>query len=545
MSQRSAIFNQDLLAEPFGPFQEEHALTSDVRNTTAKNPLVLDCVQFELEGTNEIVGLDECEPCQPEYDLERCRHVTFTGVLEISNLKWLSPETIDTIGGALQERDRVARIATHRNALPDSQGRNYAEELNFWFSFDLGLKIRVIIRGEKWMPVSYLQSIHVPKGLMLVARSTRRYEVASLHIETYERSRKYLARWRLLHELQKLLGIDAGPGKSWSDNKTPLAGRTPEWFAELYLRHRAYSFEQRRQRPIYDSDSDSDIEPGANGRLKRGREHSPRSVSQEEVLTLIEQHGQWVMDQVKQRKHGKWLDLRVWALWFASADARVADGRSSPPECSTGRKVVNKERSKRGLARQVSPRSPSPMAVDARLPYPTHGRKVDEAMLRTYDPDFSPQSTTLGSPVSSPGRPSTPVDPDLLALLPSQLWQPPNVNSLQIWTCPWKNCSYVIDLFHLTDEDMDHQDITEEDKQRFRRKQWSRSDAWAREAFAYMVDRHHHWHFNDAGIDVDLVGDRYAFRWRYSSSQPRPTQFRNVKVDDRRPEPDRIKEEAS
>ena len=31
------------------------------------------------------------------------------------------------------------------------------EELKFWFSFNLGLKLKVIIQGEKWMPVSFLQ----------------------------------------------------------------------------------------------------------------------------------------------------------------------------------------------------------------------------------------------------------------------------------------------------------------------------------------------------------------------------------------------------
>ena len=150
------------------------------------------------------------------------------------------------------------------------------------------------------------------------------------------------------------------------------------------------------------------------------------------------------------------------------------------------------------------------MVVDPRLPSPLDDYEVDETMLRTYDPDFSPQSTTLGSPVSDPSRPSTPIDPDLLALLPSQLWQPPNVNSLQIWTCPWKGCFHVIDLLHLTDEDMDHPEITDEDKQRLERKQWSRSDVWAREALGYMVDKHHLWHFDDAGIDFDMVGGRVS-----------------------------------
>lgn len=153
-------------------------------------------------------------------------------------------------------------------------------------------------------------------------------------------------------------------------------------------------------------------------------------------------------------------------------------------------------------------RSPSPTVAS------DEGLDVDPTMMRTYDPDFSPASTTLGSPISGPSRPSTPVDPELLASLPPELWNPPNVSALLMWTCPWNGCFYTIDLLHLTDEDMDHPAISEDDKRRFRNQDasWDSDDVWAREAFAYMADKHHFWHLDQAGIDVDVTGDRVSAR---------------------------------
>ena len=104
--------------------------------------------------------------------------------------------------------------------------------------------------------------------------------------------------------------------------------------------------EQRRRRPIYDSDSDSDVEPGTGGRLKAGREHTLRPVSDKEVRALIGEHGQWVMDQVKHRKQGKWLDVKVWGRWFASSHDGEMRILPSRPESSTGRVASRKERSK-------------------------------------------------------------------------------------------------------------------------------------------------------------------------------------------------------
>ena len=105
--------------------------------------------------------------------MERVRHVSFTGILEIADLNWLSAETVDAIGETLGGRDRNAHPHTNTNALSRPLNLEYVEELKFWFSFSLGLKLKVIIQGEKWMPVSFLQCEQATElGAQLSARES-------------------------------------------------------------------------------------------------------------------------------------------------------------------------------------------------------------------------------------------------------------------------------------------------------------------------------------------------------------------------------------
>ena len=70
----------------------------------------------------------------------------------------------------------------------------------------------------------------------------------------------------------------------------------------------------------------------------------------------------------------------------------------------------------------------------------------------------------------------------------------------------------MIDLLHLTDQDLDHPEIPEEDKRRFQSRDfsWDGDDVWARDIFAYMVDKHHRWHLEELGIAVDEVSGRVS-----------------------------------
>ncbi|KAM5536201.1 hypothetical protein V8D89_010100 [Ganoderma adspersum] len=585
---RPSFSLEELLDEPFGPFREIDALSPRVPSTTLKNPLVLKCVSLEA-GPGVITGLDECEQCQPGYDKERFKHglqVLFTGILDIDSPTWLTRRAIDIIDDALRERDYNARLATDPQA---QRGSNLSLHSLYKALGRSSKKVQVIIQAIKYQTALFMQSKTVPNGLQLASslsyesnpersvprKQLRRYKVASLHIATYERSRcvcpqlvtytpslnivQYFRRWRLFWELQELLALDAGPAKSFRDNKTPLAERTPEWFVELYMRHKA-SNEQRQYRIHYDSDTNSDIEPGTGGSLKPGHHRAPHNVSRAEIRFRLERDGEWIRGQATMNQQCKWLDADVWTSWLAELDShrRIHRRRGQFDLSETDYAYLDGDAKVGGLPRNPSQSASRPKAIKKRAlkriiisrpssPAATSddGLDVDPTTMRTYDPDFSPPSTTLGSPVSSASRPNTPVDPDLLALLPAELWQPPNVSALLRWTCPWNGCSHMIDLLHPTDEDMDHPAISEEDKQRFRNQEasWDGGDVWVRDVFAYMADKHHFWHLDQARIDVETIGGRYSFRWRHPSSYPRSPELRRVKIDDRQPRAETIKQE--
>lgn len=195
---RSSFSLEELLDEPFGPFPEIGTLTPRVPTTTFKHPLILNSVLFETRP-GVITGLDECEPCQPGHDKKSFNGglpVLFTGILDIDNPSWLTSQATNNIEKTLRERDYNARLAI------DPQAQRSDIPLNFIYN-SLSMKVKVVIKGIKFLTVSFLQSKLVPNGLQIASslrdpsnseRSVsgdpiRRYKVASLHIATYERSR--------------------------------------------------------------------------------------------------------------------------------------------------------------------------------------------------------------------------------------------------------------------------------------------------------------------------------------------------------------------
>ena len=135
---------------------------------------------------------------------------------------------------------------------------------------------------------------------------------------------------------------------------------------------------------------------------------------------------------------------------------------------------------------------------------------VDDTNMRTYDSDFSVESD-VPSPWSSrspsPAARTRP-DPDLVALLPSAFFYPPQLTPTLKWTCAAPGCRYIIDLLNLTDEDLATNLVTEQEKARLRSKRWNVRETWVREAFAYMVDAHYDKHLDEWGIVIQKINGR-------------------------------------
>ncbi|OSD03420.1 hypothetical protein PYCCODRAFT_1476830 [Trametes coccinea BRFM310] len=576
---------RELVEEPFGPYREEHVLTAACKGTTVKHPVSLR--RLILECDRKYTGLDESEPCQPGHDQNHFadHQVRFRGILEIQSLSWLTDVAIEAIEQELRARD--VRVRTAQGAQASSSSLSLRRMYDPTPGFNGGqLKIKVEIQGVKHLPAVYLTSTYVPNGLLIVSQGqNRRYAVDTMHILSYKRSALYLSRYRVMQVLKDLLALDAR-SNHWTNNKTPLAVRTPDWFVDLYLTHMAYAGKARRHRPVYDSD-DSDIEPGSAGRLRRGREHTLRHVSRAEILSLFAMHAEWLVQQVANMRMNKWLDVDVWKAWLvtvrymrkqaaregstwgvwegaevslddedddevpvvappASRAKAIQRTRTSPASLgpSSTRRSLPRSK-KRGSATRPASRASGSTSASSRSTPAFAGRSAlhrspspDLTAPRSYyDPDFSPASTPPGSPSSSssglPSRSPSPVDPDLAARIHSDFFVPPQPNAALKWVCPVAGCNYLIDLLDLTEENLDNEEITEDEKRRLRAKTWNVREDFVRESFGYMVDKHFYQHLDEWDIKLEWDGKRAEASWKH----PRRTdgRLRKVKVDNRRP----------
>ncbi|CDO71581.1 hypothetical protein BN946_scf184911.g51 [Trametes cinnabarina] len=586
---------RELIDKPFGPYLEEQALAAACKSTTVKHPVTLR--RFLLECGNEYTGLDESEPCQPGHNQDRFADtpVRFRGILEIQSLSWLTDAAYQAIERELRARDVRARSAHGAQANSSTLSLKHLYDPTPGFGGGQ-LKIKVEIQGVKHLPAVYLTSTFVPNGLLIISNGqNRRYAVETMHFHTYKRSALYLSRYRVLQVLRDLLALDAR-SNHFTNNRTPLPERTPNWFVDLYLTHMAYTGKARRHRPVYDSD-DSDIEPGSAGRLRRGCEHTLRHVSRAEVLSLFAMHAEWLIQQVANMRMNKWLDVDVWKAWLVDVrrlrrqaaregetwgvwegadvpeDDDSLDGVAVVPSARPKGKKFQQARpnpasvgpssarrslphlKKRGSATRSSSRtsgvaSPSTRSTDSSALGSQHSRGrppspgVDETMLRTYDSDFSPASTPPGSPSSSssglPSRPPSPVDPALAARIPSEFFVLPQVTATFQWVCPVERCGYLIDLLHLTEENLDTEDITEDEKRRLKSRSWNIREDWVRDAFGYMVDKHLFQHLDEWDIKFEVDGKHVKASWKHPPHSD--GQLSKVKVDNRRQRPV-IKEE--
>ena len=82
---------------------------------------------------------------------------------------------------------------------------------------------------------------------------------------------------------------------------------------------------------------------------------------------------------------------------------------------------------------------------------------VDDTNMRTYDSDFSVESdvpSRWSSRSPSPVARTRP-DPDLVALLPSAFFYPPQLTPTLKWMCAAPGCRYIIDLLNLIPSQLD------------------------------------------------------------------------------------------
>ncbi|TFK93447.1 hypothetical protein K466DRAFT_108993 [Polyporus arcularius HHB13444] len=557
MARPSAYSLAKLVEEPFGPYWENEVLSEALHNTTVKNPVVLRCLTLESGGV--ITGLSECEASMPEKNKERFeKHPPrLMGDLQIRHLWWLKPEIVREIEAELRERDVQARRSLS-NPHPQPSHLTLKALYSPTPGFRTGqYKITVTIQAQMGGTASWLLSNDVPDGLRVSSRA-RNYRVDSMMINTYELSRLYLSRWGLYVCLQRLVELERSAG-----TLIPPEERTPDWYIDSYFKHYAYHSSGRQYRAVH-TESDSDIEPGTNGRMKDRREHPLRHVSRAEMESYLAQHAVWLIQETRlmrrtakrlfdpNRWQEEWLpDVRHtraqaaeagrrWGLWEGSeVPLEDIEGFALPSAPSKKKRRTTKT----GAMAQAHSNAhddrdlydDDAMYVDGKFPDPTS--------LREYDPDFSPPSSDNEAPPTSDEEedvntmPVTCPDPEIIALIPASFRHRPLPCASLKWKCT--ECDYVIDLLNLTLYDMNNPKISYSVMERLLLKEWNMftdEDRWAYDAFLHMVDKHHQAHLEEWGIVFRRTPGGWMADWK-DGRHPQRSRLRQVKVDDRRQTP--------
>ncbi|KAI0778204.1 hypothetical protein BD413DRAFT_507472 [Trametes elegans] len=556
MPSRRVVRIEDLLAEPFGPFAEEEALTSKCPDTTRAKPIILD--ELCLECNDKLTGLDETEVRQLRFDEERAKYpVRFRGILGIGKLDWLTSQAIEEIEAELREREIQAKLANGSRTATSglTLERLYAPTPGFRGG---QMKVKVMIQGVK-NRLTYLMSDRAPDAILLQSRipgqEYRSYKVTSLHVHTYIRSIHYLGRYRLMRVLQTLLELEGGTN-AYKLAHIPNEQRTPEWFIDVYLHHMARHPVARKHRPVYDSD-DSDVEPHTGGQMRKGREHTLRHVSRAEVASLFATHAEWLVEEVKLMKRDKLFHVPSWSAWLddvrrmrheaaregrpwgvmQGGDVTMDDFAAMLPPPPRRPKRTRRNNQRRGAPHNVSSTS-RPTSSTGRQTHHHERSPTPEPLVptRSYDRDFSPVSTPPGSPSSSSSAPPSRADPNLAALVPSALFYPPQLTATFQWACDVDGCLFLLDLLRLSDDDLAVDAIPEDDRRRLKGRSWNIREPWVVEAFYYMVDKHRSAHVHDIGLKQEQRGKRLITVPRVArESIPQTVRLRNVRVDDRRP----------
>jgi hypothetical protein len=129
-----------------------------------------------------------------------------------------------------------------------------------------------------------------------------------------------------------------------------------------------------------------------------------------------------------------------------------------------------------------------------------------EDLEHLYDSDFSEASTPPMSDSDSDSNISP--DPELLALIPRCLWDPPELPIAGfVWTCPVPDCEYSIDFLKLTAENV--AGLLDNEVRFLKNKKWtSIQDGRVTRNFYLMVTVHWDDHLERNGIQLRKSSER-------------------------------------
>ncbi|CAL1695800.1 unnamed protein product [Somion occarium] len=507
-----------LLKEPFGPFRDSDILDSNLKSTRRK---VLSLRSMVLSTKKDIVGLDTTEPFQPES--AQYKKVEVSGVLEILDLGWLSESGRRRVVQKVRERDGSNSTLTLEAIYGTRTSRRNGRP---------GLTVKVTIKAVKNMTAGYLTTSDLPNGLFIKTVD----RIISMDDQTFQKSHKFLGRYRALRVLNDIIKYD----EENSSEPTPQSDRTPLWFAKLYTR-RMREINTQNDFAIHLSSDSSDYESSSGSpadidqrdrHIKPYRVRALRHELPRDILPLLRRHASWLIQDQEDRVHKRKrkFDPAVWRRWLnrgEDADMLVADEDEEATDVTTNRKGKRKATEVDsepigGSSRRVRPDDSHP-----KTPTPPPEEVIpDEEDARSYDSDFSPESTPDWNPSSEasyPSRPATPDSPTLIQKvrdIGTILYHDPDPpDSSMKWWCPVKTCNYMINLLDLTEENT--RPLDQETIDRLKARRWYLRMGWVMDAWKIMARAHYDDHLHRVG--VRMTWDKFKrVRLSYVSNVQQP-----------------------
>ncbi|KAI0321339.1 hypothetical protein OF83DRAFT_1168493 [Amylostereum chailletii] len=476
----------DAVIAPFGPYLD-HELLSDACKSTPSSVLQLE--SFALCSGGMVTGLDQTESSYNRNDSEASRAtqqrlrpltvtlhnplppdqpVHFRGTLTILHLNHIRPAA-----KRLLDRELCRRLGRHGQA---SISELFNENGKFE---DKEHPLKIRIQGIKHLPAGYLTSDLVPEGLRITSEDrTRHYDITSMDIETYDLSRTYLSRYRIMADLKE----------SVRGSKVTILRRTPEWFINRYvqvvqdqhpeLRWRRMIFDpalkaERPQGNGKPSEKVRDMPLGALSTLP----HEVRTVHRAEIRSILGSHVDWIIAQLEATNKSKWLNTDSWKTWanlmkverrqLQEVDRSTLWARRDeyqgpqPLEDTIEAGSATIQPSQRGRSRpSVRTREPSSRASSSPEPEvdeiddeaePLTHEVIEGEPVNEWDSDMSMGSSS-SEPDTEPERSPSPPDPDMVSAIPPQIAREPQVPLDFCWVCPIGECRYTVDLLRLTAE---------------------------------------------------------------------------------------------
>lgn len=511
---------EELLRDPFGPYRDEEVLSAECQSKQGQT-LVLN--SFQLAYNDEIIGLDESEQPLGTGEVD-ARQYRFRGILSIRFPFWLSQVGVKRVEAELNSRALTRSMREGQRPLPAITLEELFRLKNKYLGRTLvsgdneELELRLKIQGFKNFPALYMMSKQVPHGLFWNSKDCgRSYEVATMDISTFQRSENFFWRYRLLALMTKIVG----------EARTPVEKRTPEWFVSQYIERFAHPASDEHERLIYDSD-DSDIDEGKT-RLPR----YPRRVHRRDVLGLFAAQSEWFItdNEVKRNRifpfkswnqfrkevrKARWKAARNNVIWGWPIGREHDPDLESDPDNDEGEEEEDDEDTRNvvmqnpiiGKPNEVVRRKIDKAKNKSTLPSARRAESIssssssddlDPARAHAYMSDFSGESSVAASDSSDES-----VDarlPEFGELIPHQLSQVPELPGPDNrWWCPVPDCGHMIDLQHLTGDDI--KALPGPTVFYLMQKKWQsiREDERAKQCFFETVSQHYGDHFADLGL---------------------------------------------